>query len=306
MENVIIIGSGPAGMTAAIYTARAELKPLVAAGIQWGGLLMWTTEVENFPGYPEAILGPELMGNMKKQAEKFGARFILDNVTEIDIEKQPFRIKIGNEWHETKTLIIAAGTKPRTLKLPREKEFIGRGLSVCATCDGAFFKGKDVAVIGGGDSAMEEADFLTKFVNHVTILVRGDKLRASEIMAERAKENPKITIKYNEEVKEYIGDQFITGIKVANNQTNEEYELPISGLFFAIGQQPETGLFANKLPTDSEGYLSKGCNNTMTNVEGIFIAGDISDKIYRQAIVAAGEGAKAAIDVARYMHEKKM
>jgi thioredoxin reductase (NADPH) len=215
-------------------------------------------------------------------------------------------VKIGDEWHETKTLIIAAGSKPRTLKLPREKEFIGRGLSVCATCDGAFFKGKDVAVIGGGDSAMEEADFLTKFVNHVTVLVRGDSLRASEIMAERAKENPKITIKYNEEVKEYIGDQFISGAKIFNNKTNEEYELPVSGLFFAIGQQPETGIFADKLPVDSEGYLSKGCNNTMTNVEGIFIAGDISDKIYRQAIVAAGEGAKAAIDVARYMHEKKM
>lgn len=301
MENVIIIGSGPAGMTAAIYAARADLNPVVAAGSQWGGLLMWTTEVENFPGFPEGVMGPELMNNMKKQAERFGAKFMLKDVTEVDFNDKPYRVKIGEEWHETKTVIIAAGTKPRTLKLEREMELIGKGLSVCATCDGAFFKDKEVAVVGGGDSAMEEAIFLTKFASKVYVLVRGDELRASQIMQDEAKANDKIEIRFNEEVKEYLGDDFLTGLKVVNNKTEEEYELLVSGMFFAIGHIPASQIFDGLLEKDDHGYLLQK-EHTMSNVEGVFIAGDIEDFRYRQAITAAGAGCKAAIDVARYLN----
>ncbi len=305
MENVIIIGSGPAGMTAAIYTARADLKPLVAAGIQWGGLLMWTTEVENFPGFPNAVLGPTLMGDMKKQAEKFGAKFMLNDVQEVDFKSTPKRVKINDQWHETKAVIISSGTKPRTLKLDREKEFIGRGLSVCATCDAAFFKGKNVIIVGGGDSAMEEASFLTKFADNVKIMIRSDKARASAIMLERAQNNPKIEIWYNSEVVEYIGTEKLSGVKVINNNSNAIQEIPADGLFFAIGHVPTTAVYGDQIKTDAEGYIDRtGCINTMTSIEGVFIAGDISDKIYRQAVVAAGEGCKAAIDCLRWLENQ--
>jgi len=280
MEDIVIIGSGPAGMTAAIYAARADLDPVVAAGSQWGGLLMWTTEVENFPGFPEGVMGPELMNNMKKQAERFGAKFLMKDVKEVDFSGKPYKVKIGDEWVETKSVIIAAGTKPRTLKLEREMDLIGKGLSVCATCDGAFFKDKEVAVVGGGDSAMEEATFLTKFATKVYVLVRGDKLRASQIMQDEAQANDKIEIRFNEEVKEYLGDEFLSGLKVANNKTNEEYELPVSGMFFAIGHIPASQIFDGLLEKNEQGYLVRQ-ENTMSNVEGVFIAGDIEDFRYR-------------------------
>ncbi|MFA4930815.1 MAG: thioredoxin-disulfide reductase [Patescibacteria group bacterium] len=303
MKDIIIIGSGPAGMTAAIYTARAQLSPLVAAGLQWGGLLMWTTEVENFPGWPEAILGPELMGNMKKQAEKFGAEFVLEDVAEVDFSTRPYRVKIGETWHEAKSVIVAAGTKPKVLKLPGEKQLIGKGLSVCATCDGAFFRDKEVIVIGGGDSAMEEAMFLTKFARRVRLLVRSDRARASKIMFERVQGNPKIEVLFNTEVTEYLTENnLLSGVKIFNNQTQETGELPASGLFFAIGHMPSTKIFDGQLETDEAGYLVVK-NQTRSNKEGIFIAGDIEDKNYRQAITAAGSGCKAAIDAIRWLQE---
>jgi thioredoxin reductase (NADPH) len=305
MENLIIIGSGPAGMTSAIYTARADLKPLVAAGVQWGGLLMWTTCVENFPGFPEGVMGPGLMADMKKQAEKFGARFVIDNITDVDLKSNPKRVKIGEEWHETKAVIISSGTKPRTLRLEREKQLIGRGLSVCATCDAAFFKNKNVIVIGGGDSAMEEANFLTKFANKVYMMIRADKSRASQIMLERTEKNPKIEIWYNSEVVEYVGEQKLEGVRVINNNSNAIQDLPIDGLFFAIGQEPTTAIFKGQVATDAEGYLIKNNIDSMSNIDGVFIAGDISDRTYRQAVVAAGEGAKAAIDCIHWLERQE-
>lgn len=301
MENVIIIGSGPAGMTAAIYTARADLHPLVAAGVNWGGLLMWTTSVENFPGFPEGVMGPGLMADMKKQAEKFGAKFEIENITDIDLTSNPKRVKIGEQWHESKAIIISSGTRPRTLRLEREKELIGRGLSVCATCDAAFFKNKQVIVIGGGDSAMEEANFLTKFADKVYMMIRSDKTRASQILLDRTQHNPKIEIWYNSEVVEYIGEQKLEGVRVINNNSNAIQDLPIDGLFFAIGQEPTTAIFKGQLATDSEGYLVKSRADSMSDIDGVFIAGDISDRTYRQAIVAAGEGAKAALDCIRWL-----
>lgn len=304
MKDVIIIGSGPAGMTAAIYTARAQLKPLVIAGLQWGGLLMWTTEVENFPGWSEGVMGPELMSNMKKQAERFGAEFVLSDVTEVDFSGKPHRIKVGEEWHETKSVIVAAGTKPKVLNLEGEKQLIGKGLSVCATCDGAFFKDKEVIVIGGGDSAMEEAGFLSKFAKRVRILIRRDQTRASQIMFDRANNNPKIEILFNTEVKEYLTDNnVLSGVKVVNNQTNEESKLDVDGLFFAIGHQPSTMVFGDQLETDEAGYLIQK-NKTQSNKEGVFIAGDIEDQDYRQAITAAGSGCKAALDAIRWLQEE--
>ncbi|HPN67722.1 MAG TPA: thioredoxin-disulfide reductase [bacterium] len=305
MENLIIIGSGPAGMTAAIYTARADLNPLVAAGVQWGGLLMWTTHIENFPGFPEGIMGPNLMADMKKQAEKFGARFVIENITDVDLSGQIKRIKIGDEWHESKAVIISSGTKPRTLRLEREKSLIGRGLSVCATCDAAFYRDKQVIVVGGGDSAMEEANFLTKFVAKVYLIIREDKPMASPIMFTRAKQNPKIEIWFNHEVVEYVGQDKLEGVRVINNNSNAILDLPIDGLFFAIGQEPTTAIYKGQLATDEAGYLIKNPDNSMSNLDGVFIAGDISDRIYRQAIVAAGEGAKAALDCIRWLERQE-
>ncbi len=304
MEKVIIIGSGPAAMTAAIYTGRAELNPLVIAGVQWGGLLMWTTCVENYPGFPEGVMGPELMMRCKQQAEKFGGRFVLDNVAEVDLNGPVLRVKVGEEWHEAEAIIIGAGTKPRTLRLPREKEFIGKGLSVCATCDGALYKGKDVIVIGGGDSAMEESNFLSKFANSVTVLVRSDKIRASKIMLERTENNPKIKILYNTEVTEYLGENLLSGVKIINNQTKEIGELAASGLFLAIGHVPTTEMFKGQLPMDDLGYLKKEKNN-MSAIEGVFICGDIEDGRYRQAVVAAGDGCKAALDTIRWLERRE-
>lgn len=289
-------------MTAAIYTGRADLKPLVLAGVHWGGLLMWTTCVENYPGFPEGVMGPELMQRCKEQAEKFGARFVLDDVAEVDFSKKPFRVRVGETWYESESIIIGAGTKPRTLRLPREKEFIGRGLSVCATCDAAFFREKDVVIVGGGDSAMEEANFLTKFAKQVYMLVRSDKVRASKIMLERTENNPKIKILYNTEITEYLGEKLLTGVKIVNNQTQEIGELNINGLFFAIGHIPTTELFKEKLDMDELGYLKKYKWNS-SSVDGVFVCGDIEDSRYRQAIVAAGDGCKAALDTIRWLEK---
>lgn len=305
MHKVIIIGSGPAGMTAAIYTARANLNPLVIAGSQWGGLLMWTTEVENFPGFPQGIMGPELMNNMKKQAERFGAKFILKDVDEVDFNNIPYKVKSGNEWFEGESVVVAAGTKPRTLKLENEQKLIGKGLSVCATCDGAFFRDKTVVVVGGGDSAMEEANFLTKFARKVYILVRSAEAKASKIMLDRSLSNQKIEIRYNTEVREYIGGKILEGVKIVNNQTNEEEELKAEGLFFAIGHMPSSKVFAGQLDADDQGYLLRK-EWTMSDKPGIFIAGDIEDWRYRQAITAAGAGCKAAIDAIRWLENREI
>lgn len=304
MEKVIIIGSGPAAMTAAIYTGRANLGPLVLAGVQWGGLLMWTTCVENYPGFPDGVMGPELMQKTKAQAEKFGARFVLEDVTSVDFSQRPYRVQVGEKWYEGESVIIGAGTKPRVLRLPNEKSYIGRGLSVCATCDAALFREKDVVVVGGGDSAMEEASFISKFAKSVTILVRTDKVRASKIMFERAQNNPKLKIMFNTEVTEYIGEGLLKGVKIINNQTKEISQLDIQGLFFAIGHIPTTDIFKGQLAMDDLGFLIKNRYN-MSDKEGVFICGDVEDSRYRQAIVAAGDGCKAGIDCIRWLDEQK-
>lgn len=306
VHNVIIIGGGPAGLTAAIYVARAELSPLVIEGYQTGGQLMWTTEIENFPGFDERVTGPELMGKMKKQAEKFGTQFISKDVTSVDLSKQPFEIKVGEEVYLTRTLIISTGSSAKWLGLESEKKLIGRGVSACATCDGAFFKDKQVIIIGGGDSAMEEAIFLTKFASKVTVIHRRDELRASVIMQEKAKANPKIEFLFNSEVQEILGEDNVTGVKVKNNKTNETSNLTCDGVFVAIGHVPNTKLFKDNLELDVKGYIVTKGKSTTTNVEGVFACGDVQDYTYRQAISAAGTGCMAALEAERLLTHRLM
>ncbi|MEM3455533.1 MAG: thioredoxin-disulfide reductase [Candidatus Micrarchaeia archaeon] len=303
IENVIIIGSGPAGLTAAIYAARAELKPIVISGMQPGGQISQTTLVENYPGFPDGIMGPELMDNMRKQAEKFGTRFIDEEVVSVDFRNRPFTIKTETKELKSKAVIIASGATAKWLGVPGESKLIGKGVSGCATCDGFFFKGKDVAVIGGGDTALEDAIFLTKFANSVTIIHRRDQLRASKIMQERAFANQKIKFIWDTVVTEIIGEEKVTGIRIKNVKTGEEKEMKIDGVFVAIGHSPATNLFKGQIEIDENGYIIKK-ENTETSVKGVFVAGDVADKRYKQAIAAAGDGCKAAIDVEKYLQEK--
>ncbi len=303
MENVIIIGSGPAGYTAAIYAARAELKPLVFTGEEVGGQLMTTTEVENFPGFPEGIVGPDLMANMRKQAEKFGAKVVDKKVTAVDLKSDPKKVTVGSETFEAKAIIIATGASARRLGLPEEKDYYGKGVSACATCDGFFFKGKKVVVIGGGDVAMEEANFLTKYATEVTVLVRDGALNASKIMQERAKGNPKIKFIMNVSVVKILGEGKMSAVRMKNNLTGEESELPADGLFAAIGHAPNTKMFEGQLPLE-KGYIVSE-NMVRTPIAGVFTAGDVADWRYRQAISAAGTGCMAAIEAERFLAAKE-
>ena len=301
MHNVIIIGSGCAGNTAAVYAARAGLKPLVLTGVEQGGQLSITSEVENFPGFPEGILGPELVGNMRKQAERFGAIYQEGTVIEADLKAQPIRVNVDGEWTETRTLIVATGASARWLGLPNETKLVGHGLSSCATCDGFFFRGKKIMVIGGGDTAMEEAVFLTRFGSEVVLVHRRDSFRASKIMLERARKNPKIQFIMNSAVDEILeANGGVVGVKLRDLVTNQVMERPVDGLFVAIGHIPNTKPFAGQLDLDPDGYLiSQG--GARTNIDGVFHAGDVQDRVYRQAITAAGAGCMAAIEAERYL-----
>ena len=302
MYDVIIIGSGPAGLTAAIYTTRADLKTLVISGVKWGGQLMLTTEVENFPGFPEGIQGPDLMQNMRKQAERFGAEFVDDDFTSSDFSSKPFKVSVGEKTYEGKSVIIATGADTKWLGVPGEQEKIGRGISSCAPCDGAFFRNKNVIVVGGGDSAMEEASVLTKFATSVTLVHRKDSFKASEIMQKRVKENPKIKIMFNSEIIEVLGDARVEKVKIKNTQTGEISEMPIDGVFVAIGHIPNSKLFKD-IDTDEAGFI-KVHEHFLTNKEGIFTAGDIHDAHYKQAITAAGFGCAAALEVQQWLENK--
>jgi len=302
MFNVIIIGSGCAGNTAAIYTARANLKPLVVAGHEPGGQLSLTTLVENFPGFPDGIDGPVLVENIKKQAEHFGAEYLHGTVIEADLSKRPFRLKVDHEWLETRTLIIASGASARWLNLPNEQRLIGHGVSSCATCDGFFYRGKKIMVVGGGDSAMEEANFLTRFGEEVALVHRRENFRASKIMLERARSNPKIKF-FNNTVVEDVYDatqHLVTGVKLRNLLTDEIWERDVDGFFVAIGHVPNTAPFAGQIDLDPDGYIvSHG--GARTSVTGVFHAGDVQDRAYRQAITASGAGCMAAIEAERFL-----
>lgn len=302
MRNVVIVGSGCAGNTAAIYAARAGLDPLVVKGIDAGGQLSWTTEVENFPGFPEGINGPELVDGMKRQAERFGAYFMDGSVLEVDLSKRPFRLNIEDQWIETRTLIIASGASARWIGLPSEQALIGHGVSSCATCDGFFYKGKKIMVIGGGDSAMEEANFLSRFGTEVTLVHRSEAFRASKIMLDRATANPKIKFLTSTVVEEVhdVSKNTVTGVRLRNTLTNTTWDQEVDGFFLAIGHIPNTKVFKGQIETDHDGYIiSKG--GARTSVEGVFHAGDVEDRIYRQAITAAGAGCKAAIEVEKML-----
>jgi thioredoxin reductase (NADPH) len=306
VRNVIVIGSGPSGYTAALYAARAELKPLVFEGsVTAGGALMQTTEVENFPGFPDAIMGPELMDSMRKQAERFGAELLADDVTEVDLAADPKVVKTDSETYYAKAVIIATGSRYKELGVPGEKKLGGHGVSWCATCDGFFFRGHDIAVIGGGDSAMEEAMFLTRFGKSVTVVHRRDTLRASKIMQDRAFANPKITFLWNSEVAEVLGDEKVTGLRIRSTKDGTESELPVTGVFVAIGHDPRSDLFTGQLATDDEGYLLVDQPSTRTAIEGVFACGDVVDHTYRQAVTAAGTGCAAALDAERWLASKE-
>lgn len=300
--KVIIIGSGPAGLTAAIYTSRARLETLVVAGFAYGGQLMLTTEVENFPGFKDGIMGPDLMQNMIAQSERFGAKFLYEDVTNVNFSKKPFQIIVGDKQFTSDSVIVATGASYLWLGVPGEKKYRGKGVSVCATCDGFFFKGKEVVVIGGGDAAMEEATFLTKFASHVTILNRSDKLRASKIMQEKAITNSKITIVYNKTIEEFVGEEKLTGAKVKDTVTGQVENMVFDGAFVAIGSKPNTGIFQGHLDLDEKGFLIP-IDDTKTKIPGVFVGGDVSDYRYRQAITAAGVGCMAALDAEEYLSE---
>lgn len=301
MRQVVIIGSGPAGLTAAIYAARANLSPLVLEGWQSGGQLTTTTEVENYPGFAKGIMGPELMKEMRAQAERFGTEFQTGEVTAVDLTARPFRIVVdGEQAVQGNTLIVATGASPITLGLPNEGRLWGHGVSSCATCDGFFFKGKELAVVGGGDSAMEEATFLTKFATKVSVVHRRDKLRASKIMQDRAMKNERISFLWNTTVEDVLGTDVVTGVRLKNAVTGKVWDLPAAGLFLAIGHRPNTALFSGQLETDAAGYLITH-HGTATSVPGVFAAGDVQDAHYRQAVTAAGSGCMAAMDAERYL-----
>ena len=301
VREVVIIGSGPAGYTAAVYTGRAQLNPMVFAGANSGGQLMLTTDVENYPGFPEGIMGPELMENFRKQAERFGAEVHYENVVEVDFSSRPYKIKSATQEVEAKTVIISTGASAKMLGLESESRLMGHGVSTCATCDGFFYRGLEVAVVGGGDSACEEANFLTKFATTVHLLVRRDEMRASKIMQDRVLNNPKVKIHWNTEVLDVLGDKEVTGIKVINNKTQETKDMMLQGFFLAIGHTPNSAPFVPWLDHDDNGYLITQPDSTLTNIPGVFACGDVQDHTYRQAVTAAGSGCKAALDAERFL-----
>ena len=304
MRNVVIIGSGPAGLTAAIYTARANLSPLLVEGLHAGGQLTTTTEVENYPGFHHAIMGPELMKEMRAQAERFGTEFLAGEVTAVDLKRSPLSLTVdGKRTVEAKSLIIASGASAIQLGIPGESRLMGHGVSTCATCDGYFFRGKELVVVGGGDSAMEEATFLAKFATRVSVVHRRDRLRASKIMQDRAFKNEKITFLWNSVVDDILGDTLVTGVRLRNVRTNQTSELRCAGIFVAVGHSPNTSLFAGQIEMDAKGYILTK-NGTATNVPGVFAAGDVQDSRYRQAVTAAGSGCMAAMDAERYLESE--
>jgi thioredoxin reductase (NADPH) len=299
-RNVIIIGSGPAGLTAAVYTARANLRPLLIEGLEAGGQLMITTDVENYPGFADGIMGPDLMAAMRAQAERFGTEFFRGNVSAVDTTRTPFAVTTEDGVVTARALIIATGASAKLIGLPSERALMGHGVSTCATCDGFFFRGKPIAVVGGGDSAIEEATFLTRFASHVTVIHRRDSLRASKIMQDKAFANPKITFEWDTEVIDVLGDGAVTAARLRHMKTGVEKDLPIDGLFVAIGHTPNTALFKGQLEMDENGYLVT-YDGAKTSAPGVFACGDVQDHVYRQAITAAGSGCMAAIDAERYL-----
>ena len=303
MYDVIIIGSGPAGLTAAIYTARAKLKTLVVAGVMWGGQLMLTTEVENFPGFKDGILGPDLMDNMRLQAKRFGAEMLFEDASSVDFSTKPFKVEAGGKTYEGRSVIIATGASPRWLGLESEQRLRGRGVSVCATCDAAFFRDKVTVVVGGGDTAMEEALALSKFARKVKVVHRRDKLRASKILQERAFNDPKIEFIWNSVVQEILGEDRVEGVRLRRTDTGEESEMKCDAVFLAIGHKPNTEIFKGQVELDEKGYVV-AYDETRTSVKGVFVAGDVQDFRYKQAVTAAGSGCKAALDVIKYLDEE--
>jgi len=305
MHNVVIIGSGCAGLTAAIYAARANLKPLVLDGHEPGGQLSLTTHVENYPGFPDGIMGPELIENMRKQAQKFGTEFKAGAVTEVDVTRRPFRITAGKESYEAQALIVAAGASARLLGIKGEKDLIGHGVSTCATCDGYFFRGKPIAIIGGGDTAMEEANFLSRYASRVYLIHRRNEFRASKIMIDRVKANEKVEFVMPAIVEEILAPKgLVEGVRLRNPETKESAEIPVDGVFVAIGHDPNTTVFKGKLEMDSNGYLLAK-HGSLTKIPGVFVAGDVQDHRYRQAVTAAGSGCMAAMDAEKFLEEHK-
>jgi thioredoxin reductase (NADPH) len=301
--DVIIIGSGPSGYTAAIYAARANLSVLMFQGYQVGGQLMLTSDVENYPGFEEGILGPPMMEKFEMQARRFGTEMIPEDVSAVDFSERPFKVTADSGEYAARTIIISTGASAKWLSLPSEERLQGRGVSACATCDGFFFRNKDVVVVGGGDTALEEATFLTRYASHVTLVHRRDTLRASKIMQDRAFKNPKISFIWDTEVVEVLGDDAVTGLRLRNVKNGEEYILPTQGLFLAIGHEPNTGLFKGVIDMDGKGYITP-VEYTMTNIPGVFAAGDVTDHRYRQAVTAAGDGCRAAIDLERWLESQ--
>jgi thioredoxin reductase (NADPH) len=303
-RDIVIIGSGPAGLTAAVYAARANLRPLIIEGIGAGGQLMLTTDVENYPGFPDGIMGPELMAKFRDQAERFGAEFVTADADRVDFSGPPHRVWVGDVVHKGQAIIISTGARARMLGLPSEQQLLGHGVSTCATCDGFFFRGQRIAVVGGGDSALEEATFLTRFAEKVTIVHRRDELRGSKIMQDRAFANPKIEFRWNSVVSGVLGNGRVDGVELRNVETGDTDVLGVTGLFVAIGHDPNTRLFTDWLELDQNGYILTTGSGTRTSVEGVFAAGDVQDYVYRQAVTAAGSGCMAALDAERYLEAR--
>jgi thioredoxin reductase (NADPH) len=301
VRELIVIGGGPAGYTAALYAARADLEPLVIEGFAWGGQLMITSDVENYPGYADGIMGPEMMSDFRRQAERFGAEYVTDDVTRVDFSEQPFRVWVGEDEYRSRAVIVATGASARWLGIESEEQHKGRGVSACATCDASFFREKNVYVVGGGDSAFEEALFLTKFATNVHLVHRRDEFRASRIMVDRAEANDKLDFVLNAEVEEILGDAKVEGLRLRNTGSGESWEVEADGLFVAIGHDPNTELFRDQLNHDDGGYLVTNPGTTETNIPGVFAAGDVQDHTYRQAVTAAGSGCMAALDAERFL-----